>query len=74
MKCPQCGGEMEPGFLQGMRRIAWVKQPHKVSLLPKEGEILLENNTFKDFLFPAHICKSCKKAVLDYSEKEFQED
>ena len=72
MKCPQCGTEMETGFLQGMRRVAWVKKPHKVSLLPKEGELLLENNTFWDFLFPAQICKRCKIVVLDYSEKIFQ--
>jgi hypothetical protein len=41
---------MEDGFLQGIQRIAWVKRKHKLSLLPKEGEILLENNSFKDFL------------------------
>lgn len=32
-----CNGEMEQGFLQGMERLAWVKKPYKVSLLPKQG-------------------------------------
>lgn len=73
MNCPFCNGEMEEGFLQGMRRVAWVKKKHKITLLPKEGEILLENNVFSDFLIPAYICKYCKKVVLDYSEKEIQE-
>lgn len=73
MKCPYCDKEMEQGFLQGMKRVAWVKKQHKVSLLPKEGEILLENNTFKDFIFSAQICKGCKKIVVDYSDKETQE-
>lgn len=35
---------MEHGYLQCTQRIAWVKQQHKISLLPKQGEVLLENN------------------------------
>jgi len=41
MDCPKCNNEMEQGYLQGMRRVAWVKNKHKVSLLPKQGEVLL---------------------------------
>ncbi|WP_019230432.1 PF20097 family protein [Sedimentibacter sp. B4] len=73
MRCPYCNNEIEQGLLQGMRRVAWIKRQHKVSLLPKQGEVLLENNTFSDFLLQAHICKSCKKIVVDYSDKEIQE-
>lgn len=73
MNCPYCSNEMEQGFLQGMRRVSWVKNQHKVSLLPKQGEVLLENNTFKDFVFPASICKKRKKLVVDYSDKEVQQ-
>lgn len=73
MKCPYCNNEMEQGFLQGMRRAAWVKNRHKVSLLPKQGEILLENNTFSDFVFSAQICKRCKKIVVDYSDKKIEQ-
>ena len=73
MNCPFCNGEMEEGFLQGMRRVAWVKKKHKITLLAKEGEILLDNNVFSDFFIPASIWKYCKKVVLDYSEKEIQE-
>lgn len=73
MNCPNCNTKMEKGFLQGMRRVAWVKKHHKVSLLPKQGEILLENNTINDFVFLAWICKECKKIVVDYSDKEVKE-
>jgi len=73
MKCPCCSNEMEAGFLQGMQRVAWVKQPHKVSLHPKKGEVMLENNAIKGTLFPANICKACKQVVLDYSESDYQE-
>ena len=72
MKCPNCNNEMEQGYLQGIRRVAWVKRPHKASLLPKQGEILLENNIFKDFIFAAWICKDCEKILVDYSDKEIQ--
>ena len=64
---------MDQGYLQGMRRVAWVKSKHKVSLLPKKGEVLLENNTIKDFLLTACICKNCQKIVIDYSNKEVRE-
>jgi len=73
MKCPICNNEMELGFLQGMKRIAWVKKQHKVSLLPRQGEVLLESNVFKDFVFTSWICKDCKKIIVDYSDKEIQE-
>jgi RNase P subunit RPR2 len=73
MDCPKCNNEMEQGYLQGMRRVAWVKNKHKVSLLPKQGEVLLENNYVKDFLLKAWICKNCKKIIIDYSNKEIRE-
>ena len=73
MKCPICNNEMEDGFLQGIKRIAWVKRKHKLSLLAKEDEILLENNSLKDFLLSAQICKECKKIIVDYSDKDYEE-
>jgi hypothetical protein len=57
-----------------MRRVAWVKHPHKISLLPKQGEILLENNTFKDFILLAWICKDCEKILVDYSDREIHQN
>ena len=73
MKCPICNNEMEEEFLQGMQRIAWVKGKHKLSLRPKKGQILLENNAFKDVLLSAQICKECQKNIVDYSDKDYQE-
>lgn len=73
MKCPSCNDEMEAGYLQTGTRVAWTKKIHKVSLLPKEGELLLQNNLFNGVNFQAHICKECKKVVLDYSDKKYEE-
>ncbi len=73
MRCPVCNNEMEQGYLQGMKRVAWVKKQHRVSLHPKQGEILLENNSIKDFVFTSWICKECRKILVDYSDKEIKE-
>ena len=51
MRCPTCGNEMEPGYIQCGSKMAWVKSLHKVSLLPKEGEVLLGNNVFLGLSF-----------------------
>lgn len=72
MECPNCNSKMEKGFLQGHKRVAWVKNKHKVSLRPKEGEVLLANNMVNDFIFPAWICKTCEKIIIDYSDKDVQ--
>lgn len=68
-KCPFCGAELEKGYVQALHRMAWVKSPHKLSLLPKEGEILLGNHMFKDVILDACICKNCQKIIVDYSKK-----
>ncbi len=73
MKCPYCHVGMEQGYLQGMRRVAWVKSRHNFSLLPKPGEVLLGNNAFKDFFIPSRIFKKCRKMMVDYSDWEVQE-
>ncbi len=73
MKCPCCNQEMEAGYLQTGTRIAWTRELHKFSLLPRKGEVILENNVFKGVDFHAQICKHCKKVVLDYSDKNYEE-
>ena len=72
MKCPYCNNEMEKGFIQTGNRIAWTKQQHKFSLLPKEGEVMLGNNMYKGVNFPAYICKKYKKVLLDYSDNNYK--
>lgn len=73
MKCPVCGNEMEKGFVQALNRMAWVKKKHAVSLLPKEGEVLLGNKAFTDVVIDAYICKACRKIVMDYSGADVKE-
>jgi len=73
MICPYCNKEMEAGYLQTGSRIAWTKEIHKFSILPRKGEIMLENNVFKGVNFQAYICKHCKKILFDYSDKAYEE-
>ena len=75
MKCPVCGKEMEPGHLQTMQRIAWVKDLHKLSLLPKSGEIMLANYMMKSVHFQAWLCRDCQEIVFHYDKdkKGYQE-
>ncbi len=73
MICPYCNKEMEIGYLQTGPRIAWTKKIHKFSLLPKQDEIMLENNVLKGSNFHAYICKHCKKVLFDYSDKVYEE-
>ena len=70
MKCPVCGKEMESGYVQGERMAAWVKRRHKLSLLPKEGEILLANHLFGAYLFPGYICRNCRQITFAYDPDE----
>ena len=39
MRCPICNGEMENGYVQFHRGLAWVKNKHKISLAALKYEI-----------------------------------
>ncbi len=69
MLCPYCKAEMEKGFLQGGNILVWVRKKHYLSLLPKEGEVLLDRNYLTGSAVPSWICKQCKKVIAEYSEK-----
>ena len=42
--CPVCGEKMEEGLVQVGARAVWVKKKHRISLLPREGEVELGRN------------------------------
>ena len=73
MKCPICNQEMERGFVQSGTRIIWTKRIHKISLLPKDGDVLLLHSVLKPSAIPASICKKCEKIIMDYSKIEDRE-
>ena len=62
---------MEKVYIQTGERMSVVKQNHKVSLFPKDGEVMLGNNVLSGLACEAFICKYCKKIVLDDSETDY---
>jgi hypothetical protein len=60
---------MEKGYVQFHRGLAWVKNKHKISLAPKEGELFIYNmNSMKYICLNAYVCKACEKILVDYSD------
>ena len=67
MTCPKCGEEMQPGYLQTGTLVAFNKEIHKISLLPKDPEDeLIYQEAFTAANFAGHICKACGLVLFDY--------
>ncbi len=73
MLCPFCNSQMEKGFLQSGSIMVWVTKKHHLSLLPKEGEILLDRKYLTNCAVPSWNCRNCRKIITGYEEKlEFE--
>ena len=72
MNCPKCGKIMEHGLVQAST-LTWVRKKHKISLLPKKGEVMLGRSIMGYCAIPSHICKDCKTVLMDYTETEVEE-
>ncbi len=70
MKCPFCSKEMEQGVLQAGDIILWARKRHKISLLPKDGEVMLDRNVLGYTAIPSWICKDCRKVITEYEDKD----
>ena len=67
MRCPQCGEEMRPGFLQGGRTLVFNQKQYRVSIAPrKEGDVEIVWNLAADADFRGFICTDCGLVVFDY--------
>lgn len=66
MKCPYCGEEMIPGFIQCRDGIFWAPRKSLVSALSgfQKGALRLSENSS----VVAYRCDRCKKILLDYSK------
>ena len=51
MRCPICNGEMEKGYVQFHRGLAWVKNKHKISLAPKKDELFIYNIDYQIYKY-----------------------
>lgn len=69
MKCPYCGVEMIPGYLN-CGAVLWSEKKHKVSLTT-DGKELYALQLRKPLMSPHHVqsdlCPRCKRIILDSS-------
>ncbi len=66
MRCPQCGEEMQPGFLQAGNLLAFNRNRHKISLNPRdEGDVVIARKAFGSADFPGFICRGCGLVVFN---------
>ena len=67
MKCPYCGSEMTKGVVQSAREVFFTKEPHTLWFRAKGNEeVVLSYDNFSRPTCDAHICRTCRKVVIDY--------
>ena len=70
VKCPFCESMMEKGMIQGGNLPVWVKKKHYLSLLPRDGEVILDRDYLTGTAIPAWICKKCKRVIGEYTDND----
>ena len=74
MKCPCCNAEMEIGNIcaRGGAGLYWLPQDERIKFIVSEsniekrgGTILVDVHHIGDIRYPAYICSSCKKMLLE---------
>lgn len=67
MRCPKCGKDMQAGYLQTTKIVAFNKRKHKLSLNPAcEDDVMIARKAFAGTGFPGFICKACGCVLSDY--------
>ncbi len=67
MMCPECGKEMQKGFLQAERALAFNKNMHNSNLKPKDAEdVMIAKSIFAWHDFQGFICKAFGLITFDY--------
>ena len=66
--CLRCGGPLEEGFLQGSRRLAFVKK-YRWWNLQDEVDYLLPFVPFKGTCLPGQYCERCETLTISLKEK-----
>ena len=76
VKCPKCGKEMETGFMinRSGYQVAsyWTKEKDRTILTLVKDKVKLKGFDITRFAsnFPAHICKTDRLLVVDYSSPD----
>ena len=63
MNCPECGKEMESGWVYSRGVLFWSSKPDKIWKIPEKKSVALSSVAE----YPAgYICKDCRKVILEY--------
>ena len=62
MTCPDCGNEMEDGYLYGKWPLLWSSQSKKHTLLRDREDVELFAGEFP----AAHLCRACRRVIVEY--------
>lgn len=66
MECPKCSKEMDAGYLQADKVMAFNKRIHRLSLNPKDKrDVLIVSHVFHASCFSGYICRNCGLVVFD---------
>lgn len=72
MKCPYCNNEMEEGLTQSPQELAWIKGIKRKfvgrAMFNKDSLVLSKLSFMKGSAVVAHLCRSCRKVIIDYSD------
>ncbi|WP_455581976.1 PF20097 family protein [Dysosmobacter sp.] len=73
MKCPYCDNEMKLGYIQCRDGVQWTLKKQLVAALSvfgKECTSLANGAADNSNVVYAYKCDSCKKVIIDYSNRE----
>ncbi|MBE6564971.1 MAG: hypothetical protein E7655_06840 [Ruminococcaceae bacterium] len=72
MTCPYCGAQTEKGLIASNHELCWIsgeKRPLFNRAEFHEGSVLLSEQSFlRGSAVEAHLCRSCRKIVIDYAD------
>jgi hypothetical protein len=61
-KCPECGGDMEEGYVPFITQIRWGSE------LNPRGEMLNRGGFWRPKKVKAYLCRKCQLIILQYGE------
>jgi Zn-finger nucleic acid-binding protein len=69
-KCPECGGEMEKGFVNTSSWVFWDTKEHKRGIFGRPGgEVIIPLSLFTVRNVEADRCPKCRLILFKYGKK-----
>ena len=72
MQCPYCGAVMQEGAISSRQNLIWypdrIYHPFPLKAFSQKQTIILGRYGVFRTAVVAHVCRSCKKMVVDYGD------